>query len=108
MVARAGGSMVLVRDALDPAGAEEIVRNAPQQLVFLGTHPTVTNAAEDSAKALFDVVNGVKTPVVRDPAPPFWTPPATTRSDEVEPLPLEEHDPHTKARKELPWLDDRT
>ncbi len=109
MVAQSGGAIVLVRSTLDPAAAEEILRDDPASLVFLGTHPTVTNAVETSARALFDVVNGTPTPVITD-----RTPPMTPRSRALdtttteEPMLKEEYDRLEQTLEELPWLSSST
>lgn len=104
MVAHSGGSVVLVRSTLDPAAAEEILRNDPATMTFLGTDPTVTSAVEAAARRLFDVVDGTATPVVVDPVPPMK--PQTRALDRTteEPVLEEEYDPLEQTREELPWL----
>jgi len=104
MVARHGGAIVLVQGALDPATAEEIVRNDPAQVFFLGTHPTVTNEVRTAAEALFDVVNGTVRPVIVDPKPPVPAGNKTLGPEEDELMIPEVYDREERAREELPWL----
>ena len=103
MVAHAGSAVVLVRETLEPAPADEIVRNDPADLVFLGTHPTVTNAVEASSRRLFDVVNGTATPVVTDPVPPM-KPLGTALDRTPEESAVDESASLEQTRDEPPWL----
>lgn len=104
MVAHAGGAIVLVKSTLDPAAAEEILRNDPAALTFLGTDPTVTTAVENAARRLFDVVDGVPTPVVIDPVPPMLPASTSLEVPTDEPPLEEEYDRTEKTIDELPWL----
>ncbi|MGA8045050.1 MAG: cell wall-binding repeat-containing protein [Dermatophilaceae bacterium] len=104
MVANRGGTIVLVRSTLDPASAEEIVRSDPGRLVFLGTDPTVSTAVEKAARRLFDVVDGVPTPVITDPVPPMLPASAVLNRTTQEPLLDSEYDRVGQALDELPWL----
>lgn len=103
MVAHHGGAVVLVQARLDAATAEEIVRNDPSFLLFLGTHPTVTNEVRTAGERLFDVVNGVPTPVIIDAKPPMLAGQRTLDLTPEEPL-IEDYDRDERAREELPWL----
>ncbi len=101
MAAANGGSLVLVKSSLDPSAAEEIVRNDPSRLRYIGGADIVSSSVVAATKKLFDSVDGVKTATVTEAVPPLPSPTLSRRSTTTE-EPLVEED----WREQLPWLQD--
>jgi hypothetical protein len=91
-----GGSLVLVGSSLDPATAEEVVRNDPAHVLAAGGTGVVPNALLDAIRRLFDVADGISAsaPTATAPAPVRQPAPTTAT------VPPEELEPPTA----LPWL----
>jgi putative cell wall-binding protein len=99
LVAHAGGSLVLVKAALDPSAAEDIVRNDPARLRYIGGSAVVTPAVVAASKALFDSVDGQAAAATIEVAPPLVA--AKKAGPPIhgdEPLAPEDW------RDQLPWL----
>ncbi|MDO5502573.1 MAG: cell wall-binding repeat-containing protein [Actinomycetia bacterium] len=106
MVAARGGALVLTRTTLVAQDAEEVVRNDPARITFLGSGAGwLTSAMAEDTKRLFDVADGRPTPTVVDPQPRVPTF-AAARARTAEPLDeahLNKEFDRSLARQ-LPWL----
>jgi N,N-dimethylformamidase beta subunit-like, C-terminal/Cell wall binding domain 2 (CWB2) len=98
MVAHAAGTLVLVKASLDPAAAEEIVRNDPADLRYVGGSSVVTSAVVTASKKLFDSVDGVTAAPTVESAPPMAKSQVTPSSPSDEPVVKD------NWRDQLPWL----
>lgn len=106
LVAAQSGSLVLVKSALDPWAAEEIVRNDPARMRYIGGSGAISSAVVTGAASLFDSVDGVAAAPFTQPAPPVApTAPAAPgtqdRRSATTDAPLVEED----WRDQLPWQD---
>ena len=104
MVAARGAVLVLTRGGLDAQDAEEVVRNDPSRITFLGSSQGWLNTAiADQTKRLFDVADGVTTPSVTDPKPPVFQT-GTLTSQPLEEDALTEKAVEPSLADQLPWL----
>lgn len=98
MVAHSAGTLVLVKSTLDPAAAEEIVRNDPANLRYIGGSSVVTSSVVTASKKLFDSVDGVTAAPTVESAPPMAKTQVTPANPNDEPSVQDDW------RTQLPWL----